>query len=321
MRRLKNYTRILMIMGFILLLTACASKNDSSKFDENTNSGSRPPKESVDMDFESGSGNFDKGEDSVASNRKLIRKVTMEVETLEFDSLTQMLEKEILSLGGYIENSSIQGKRHEYDNSRYSEYVIRIPSSRIVEFEEKVESNANITMKNESTEDITLQYADTESRLKSLEIQQERLLALLEKADTLEEIIALESRLSEVRYELERHGKTLRTYDNLVDYATITLYIQEVVRMTTPKPMGIWERIGTGLSDTIYNIYIGFTNFFVSLIVNLPYIIIWCGIIAFITIIGLKIRKKLVKYALLEAQKDTPILPEEKNKNKEENRR
>lgn len=318
MRRLKNYTRILVIIGFMLVLTACAaaSKKDSSSPDGNTNSGARPPKESVDMDFDSESGNYDKAEGSVASNRKLIRRVTMEVETLEFDSLTQMLEKEILSLGGYIENSSIQGKRHDFDNRRYSEYVIRIPSNRMGEFEKKVEENANITMKNESTEDITLQYADTESRLKSLEVQQERLLALLEKADTLEEIIALESRLSEVRYELELHGKTLRTYDNLVDYATITLYIQEVVRMTTPKPMGIWERIGTGLSDTIYNIYRGFTNFFVSLIINLPYIIIWSGIIAFILFIGIKIRKKLAKYALLEAQKETNKVPDKKQDSK-----
>jgi len=159
-------------------------------------------------------------------------------------------------------------------------------------------------MKNESTEDITLQYADTESRLKSLEIQQERLLALLEKADTLEEIIALESRLSEVRYELELHGKTLRTYDNLVDYATITLYIQEVVRMTSPKPMGIWERIGSGLSDTIYNIYEGFTNFFVSLIINIPYLIIWCIIIGILILMGIRIRKRVTKHTPLDEKKE-----------------
>lgn len=314
MSRLRNYVKILMIMGVVLLLSGCGAANRNS-YQSQGNAGSSPksPEESTDMKSEQeaekeagNGGNFDQvhNKESVASNRKLIKKVRMEVETLEFDSFIQMLEKEITSLGGYIENSTIEGKRHEFDNQRYSQYVIRIPSNSMEEFEEKVDTNANITMKNESTEDITLQYADTESRLKSLEIQQERLLALLEKADTLEEIIALESRLSEVRYELELHGKTLRTYDNLVDYATITLYIQEVVRMTSPKPMGIWERIGSGLSDTIYNIYEGFTNFFVSLIINIPYLIIWCIIIGILILMGIRIRKRVTKHTPLDEKKE-----------------
>ncbi len=62
-----------------------------------------------------------------------------------------------------------------------------------------------MTSQSESAEDVTLQYTDTESRIASLKNEQERLNALLEKADTLENIFKLEERLTEVRYELENY--------------------------------------------------------------------------------------------------------------------
>ena len=60
-----------------------------------------------------------------------------------------------------------------------------------------------VTYTNKSSEDITLDYVDVESRIEALEVEQERLLALLESAQDLESVIQLESRLSEVRYQLE----------------------------------------------------------------------------------------------------------------------
>ena len=63
-------------------------------------------------------------------------------------------------------------------------------------------------------------------RKKSLEIEQERLWALLEKADSLDAVVALEARLSEIRYELESYTSQLRLYDNQVDYSTVSIYIE-----------------------------------------------------------------------------------------------
>lgn len=58
-----------------------------------------------------------------------------------------------------------------------------------------VEDQANVTERSETTTDVTLQYSDLESRKKTLTTEQERIWALLEKADTLEAVIALEERL------------------------------------------------------------------------------------------------------------------------------
>ena len=75
-----------------------------------------------------------------------------------------------------------------------------------------------------------------ESHKKTLETEQERLMALLEQAESLEDILTLEKYLSDVRYQLERMESQLRTYDNLVDYTTVHMYITEVKELTPEPP-------------------------------------------------------------------------------------
>ena len=65
----------------------------------------------------------------------------------------------------------------------------------------------NVTQKNESVEDVTLQYVDVESRKKALETEQERLMELLSSAENMEDLLAIESKLSEVRYEFGKLWK------------------------------------------------------------------------------------------------------------------
>ncbi len=177
---------------------------------------------------------------------------------------------------------------------RYGSIVARIPKARLNEFLNTVDDTSNVISRNETTENVTLKYVDVESHKKALEIEQERLLALLEKVETLEDIITLEGRLSTVRYELESYEAQLRTYDNLVEYSTVTMNIQEVERMTTvaEKKLSVWERIRTGFGDTMFNIGEGLQNFFVWFIVNLPYLLIWAVIIAVIVIISRRYIKK-----------------------------
>ena len=95
-----------------------------------------------------------------------------------------------------------------------------------------VEGVSNITYRQENVEDVTLDYVDVESRKKMLETEQQRLLELLETAESLDDILTIESRLTEVQYELDSKESQLRTYDNQIDYSTVYLDINEVVRYT-----------------------------------------------------------------------------------------
>jgi hypothetical protein len=100
--------------------------------------------------------------------------------------------------------------------------------------------------------------------------------------------------LSDVRYELQNYQTQLRTYDNLVEYSTVTLNISEVDRITpvTEEKRSVWDRIRIGFGDTMYDIGEGLQNFLVWFIVNLPYLIVWAGIITAGILIGRKIYYK-----------------------------
>ena len=71
---------------------------------------------------------------------------------------------------------------------------------------------------------MTLQYVDTESRLYRVRTEQESLLRLMEQAEQLEDVIAVQGRLTEVNYEIQSYESRLRAMDNQVTYST--LYLQ-----------------------------------------------------------------------------------------------
>lgn len=215
------------------------------------------------------------------SQRKLIKTVDLDVETESYDTLVAGLEKQIAELGGYIEYQyQYNGSGYSnYDETRFANMQIRIPVKRLEEFVVKVGEQSNITNKEERVEDVTLRYVDLESHKKALLTEQDRLLDLLTVAETVEDIITIEQRLSDVRYQLESMESQLRTLDNQIDYSTINLRIQEVKRLTPTEEKTVWNKIQNGFSASLYNIGDGLVNFFIWFVINIPYIIIWAVVI------------------------------------------
>lgn len=235
------------------------------------------------------------GLDSVAAtSQKLIKTVSLSMETKEFDPLLENIRSKVEELGGYIESSEISGSSYySVQENRYAWLTLRIPADKLDGFVTVVSELGNVTSKNESVEDITLQYVDVEGRKQALETEQARLLELLERAETMEDIIAIESRLSEVRYELQSYGSTLRTYDNQVNYSTVSIRISEVERVTPViEKRTFLEEIQYRLSDNLYDIGQGIRNFVIWFISSLPYLIIWAAVIAVLVLVARKIIRK-----------------------------
>lgn len=173
--------------------------------------------------------------------------------------------------------------------------TIRIPAEKLDDFLSEVAESSNVISRNDSITDVTLQYVDLESHKKVLLAEQDRLLELMEQVETIEDIIALESRLSEVRYQLESMESQLRTYDNQISYSTIYLNINEVTKLTPVKEQSTWEKISTGFVDSLYGVGAGLMNFIIRLIINLPYLVLWAVVILVIVLIIKMIRKSMKK--------------------------
>lgn len=217
------------------------------------------------------------------AERKLIRDIYLDVETMDFDNLVDNLQRQTTELGGYVEASNISGTSYYYENSRYADLTLRIPKDKTDEFLNQVGEAANITSKSENVRDVTLTYVDLESHVKALRTEEEQLMNILAKAETVEDIMSIQSRLSEVRYQLESYVSQLKTYDNQVDYDTVTVYVSEVTKETPQEEPGIWEQMKDGFAGSILAIGNGFKELCIWFVANIPYFIILFVVVLAIT--------------------------------------
>lgn len=249
------------------------------------------------------------GSSSVVTDRKLIRRITLNAETEDMDTLLSGIDAKVAELGGYVESREVRtGSRYaSYEQSRYATLTIRIPADRLDEFVGHVGDVSNVTSTSESSEDVTLDYVATESRMKALRAEEERLLALIDEAANLSELLSLEKRLTEVRTELERVTSQLNLYDNLVDYGTVNLSISEVKEYTPTEEPGFWERISTGFATSMKNLGIILKELIIFFVCAIPYLIP-LAVIAGIVLLIIKLvtrKKKAPKQPPFPTQNDT----------------
>ena len=227
------------------------------------------------------------------ADRKLITTMNMSAETEDMDILMYHIETMVSELGGYMEQTEIwNGSAYDMYSSRSAYMTIRIPAEHLSAFVNRIAEQSNIINQSKSVEDVTLSYVDLESRKKALLVEQERLLELLEMAESMEDILAIEDKLGEVRYELESMESQLRTYDNKINYSTIHLDITEVERLTPVQEETTWDKISNGLGESFYNVCNGIKNFFVGLIISIPYLVLIAVIIAIVVLIVIRIQKR-----------------------------
>lgn len=266
---------LLVLLMTVALLSACGAESASggAVYDEIGNAGAdkeSPAEDAVTSEAATGSDSS-----QLPQSSKLIRKLWLSAETEDLDPLLTQVDQRINELGGYVESRQIyHGSPKQTRRVRSAEITVRIPADKMGDFATTVSENANVTSSNETSENITLQYVATQSRITALETEQARLLELLAKAENMDDLLQIEARLTDVRTELEKVTSQLRLYDNLVDYSTIYLTLTEVKEYTVvTEPESVWDRIGTGFMKSLKNLGNFLVELFVLLVVALPWLI------------------------------------------------
>ncbi len=232
---------------------------------------------------------------NMSSGQKIIFSGQVKLETLNFDKTKTDLCQYISSIGGFIQNSSIQGGGIGYAGIKSAEYVFRVPKAKYNQSLIDLKKFGTVVSEQSSGEDVTEQYFDTEARLKSLKIQQERLHELLKKAVKMEDILIIEKELQTTLYEIENYTGTLRKWDSLVEYSTLMVNISEVekIKPVTPKEKdGFFQRIAFSFKNSLKGVGEFLQDFVVALAAALP-VIIPVGLIFYLVfkVVKKKIRK------------------------------
>lgn len=236
--------------------------------------------------------------------RKWIITVNMSAETEDLDALMEALNGKISGLGGYVEDQdSYNGSMYSSRRYRSASLTVRVPAERVDEFTAEMSGIANVVSTNLSREDITLSYVATESRVKALQTEEARLLELMEQAETMADLLEIESRLTDVRYELENRASQLRLYDNQVDYATIYLSIDEVQEYTPVEEPTVWERISGGFVSSVKGVGNGLLDLLVWVLAKSPYLVILGGVTVGVVVL---VKKRKARKAEKKAAKQNP---------------
>lgn len=239
----------------------------------------------------------DKGDSLIENeNRKIIKYVNESVQTDGYDEFMESLHEAITACGGYISSANYSGESY-YSNAnlRYANLVVRIPSQRLSEFTDSVDSLAVVTYYNEYIQDVTTAYVDAESKIAVLEAEEEALLEILKKSATTSDALAVRTRLVEVQGDLASLRAQIKSYDNLVEYSTVTLRINEVRRVVVTNP-SFKDEVSAEFADSIYTLGEGIRAFFVWFFGNIISIIllgaILTGAVFFVRFATRKIRAR-----------------------------
>lgn len=254
--------------------------------------------------------------DVVDNSRKLIKTVYMNVETENLDAALADVESKVLTLGGYIEYSDIYNGNRYDAASRRANLNVRIPAKNLDTFVNIVSSATNVVSKNMNVSDVTLEYVDVEARKDSLVAEQKRLIELMASAENIEDIISIEERLSNIEYEIDSAERRLRTFDNKVDYSTVSLDISEVVKYTNTEEKSRFERITEGFTESVSDVYEGILDFFVDFVIAIPYLIVIAIVVIAIVLIIKGIikhnkKKKLKRQAKLQAAYEKTMMQQQ----------
>ncbi len=163
---------------------------------------------------------------AAAVERKLIKNGSIVFEVSDVAETTKKLLELTTAAGGYLSSES----QNSYTGSPRYEQTIRIPADKLDEFISKVEGLARrVDQKNINTQDVTEEFIDVETRLKTKMELEARYRELLKQANKVDDILAIETQLGNVRSEIESMEGRLTYLKNQVAFSTLTVTYYTVV--------------------------------------------------------------------------------------------
>jgi hypothetical protein len=212
-------------------------------------------------------------------DRKVIKTAYIKLEVSDFDAAASEVERLAYEAGGYISesNSYVTPTNH-----RRGTITMRVPESSFGSIIQEIRKLGNVVSYSSSGRDVTEEYIDLEARLRNLRRQEERLLEILDRAESVKDVLEVERELGRVRGEIERLEGRLRYLSNRVEFATITVELLE------PEPIAQSLGLRSAISDAMK----GLVTVTRALIVAIGYLLPIAAVAAVLFALLRRVRKK-----------------------------
>ena len=202
--------------------------------------------------------------EDVFSDEKIIQTYNLRIETKNIKISLDQLEALVKKEGGFIENAQQNGKMQEGEDAS-AFYVLRIPRGKADIVRGELEQLGQILYFSQQQDNITKSYRDTQARADLLKAKEDKLIELLEKAENLEDLITIESKIMDLQFEREQLQAYLKDLDQQVDFDTYYVdfiqvkvftekgFSQKIKDSFTEGLQGFWSFLEDSLLFIIYN--------------------------------------------------------------------
>ena len=238
----------------------------------------------------------------VMAGVKLVYNAGVNIQTLEYEETIAAVKEAVTLFSGIIQQQNeysgdvsyrYRGGNASGSLNRTCSFVIRIPAARFYEFMDQVQGIGVVTDKNINVSDITRSYYQTSAMVEALKKEESRLLEMMDQASTIEEMIAVEQRLSQVEMDLQSYQTSLAGMDLEVEYSTISLSVREVERIQETPQTSFSTRIRNALEESGENFTSFFQDFVVDAILYLPVLLFLAVLILIFVLIIRGIRRRI----------------------------
>lgn len=242
---------------------------------------------------------LDSGALTPQDSRKIIYNATLWLETKQYDQASADLLEAANQAGAYVQSSESSGSAERGDRSVY--YTLRVPADNYSEFLNAAAQAANLVRRSESSQDVTAEYVDLEARLASLEQQRQRLDELAAKAESLEDLLAIEQQRSEVQYQIESYTGQMNVLQDQISYSTVEVYLDEVTELTPQSPSFL-SRVGSAFRGS----WNGFVSVVQELVIGLIYLLPFLVVAAVVIVLVVLLARRAARKRPQPAQQKRP---------------
>lgn len=217
----------------------------------------------------------------ILGDRKIIFNAFIVLDVEEFDTKFKMITSMVESTGiGYVQNSEITSHKISSNPEIYRKsgtIVLRVAQNKFNTVVNDIQQLGTVRDYRRGTEEITDQYYDTQYWVQAYEAERERIMEYLRQAPNLDQMLTLERKLSEVTYKIEKLKGSLRKWDNLVEFTTITIELREASADGTKsfnRSKDYGQRLAAAFADSFTGAIETFGNFLINIIYILPTLIV-----------------------------------------------
>lgn len=256
-----------------------SSIDEDSKMDNQATESEVEEAESAEEPAAISSGTDSKSTNQPQSNQMIIYHASITIEVKDFNKAKDSLEQLIVEKKGYIANSSSQ---QISDGQVEGSLSVRIPQEHFQQFLDEIE-DLSVKVHHQSIEgmDVTEEYVDLSSRLKSREAVEERLLQFMQEAQKTEDLLKISADLGKIQEEMEQIKGRIKYLQNQVSLSTVEISFTEnkiIVPSIDNSELNTWEKTKKQFITSVQLLLSFCSGVFIFLIGNSPVFIILAGL-------------------------------------------